>query len=394
MKEEVFWKNPGYKSRKPLDKDIECNYLIVGGGVTGVFVGYFLSELGARNVVLIEKDTIGSGATGKSAGILTVKGELDFGELIKNYGEENGLKYWYESHEAMHIVKEIIKKYKIDCDFEEQPAIYAGYSYKTAGDIVEEYEFEKKLPDTDIKLLTEDELEKLIKTKAFKFATFSHKHAISINPLKHVQNLSKVLDRKIKIYENTELKDVNDNIAVTPNGKIKFKKIIFATDSFYPEDEVFALKSTILVSKKLTKKQLEEIGLWPKKIIWDSKKDYDYLKVVTNSNRILFGCGHVKVHKKDRRKDPHHPHIVHIRKFIAELYPKFEIPIEYMWSGIYGGTHNWHPFVKIEGNKFVAVGASSQVTSVMAARYIAHKVLGKESVLDRFFGNKNKKIKS
>jgi len=44
MKHEVFWKNPGYKVRPELKEDIECDYLIVGGGVTGVSLAYFLSK--------------------------------------------------------------------------------------------------------------------------------------------------------------------------------------------------------------------------------------------------------------------------------------------------------------------------------------------------------------
>lgn len=36
MKEEIFWKNPRYKPRKPLKKNIKCDYLIIGGASTQV----------------------------------------------------------------------------------------------------------------------------------------------------------------------------------------------------------------------------------------------------------------------------------------------------------------------------------------------------------------------
>ncbi len=91
MKKEIFWKNPGYNPRPSLNKEIKCDYLIVGGGVTGISSAYFLKQLGAKNIVLIEKDIIGSGATGKSAGMLSTRGELDLDHLEKIYGKGRGL---------------------------------------------------------------------------------------------------------------------------------------------------------------------------------------------------------------------------------------------------------------------------------------------------------------
>jgi len=46
MKHEVFWKNPGYVVRSKLKENIKCDYLIVGGGITGVSTAYFLLKRG------------------------------------------------------------------------------------------------------------------------------------------------------------------------------------------------------------------------------------------------------------------------------------------------------------------------------------------------------------
>ncbi len=88
MKHEVFWKNPDYIIRPELKEDINCDYLIVGGGITGVSMAYFLAKLGAKNIVLIEKKYIASGATGKAAGTLVLRGEMDLTYLNKGIGKE------------------------------------------------------------------------------------------------------------------------------------------------------------------------------------------------------------------------------------------------------------------------------------------------------------------
>ncbi|MCL2286559.1 MAG: FAD-binding oxidoreductase [Firmicutes bacterium] len=47
-----------------------ANIVIIGGGISGVSIGYFLHKLGAKNVVIIERDYLASGATGRcGAGI-------------------------------------------------------------------------------------------------------------------------------------------------------------------------------------------------------------------------------------------------------------------------------------------------------------------------------------
>jgi glycine/D-amino acid oxidase-like deaminating enzyme/nitrite reductase/ring-hydroxylating ferredoxin subunit len=53
----------------PLQDNVQCDVLVVGGGITGVTTALLLAEQG-RRVVLLEADEIGSGTTGHSTGNL------------------------------------------------------------------------------------------------------------------------------------------------------------------------------------------------------------------------------------------------------------------------------------------------------------------------------------
>ncbi|HOU31898.1 MAG TPA: FAD-binding oxidoreductase [Synergistaceae bacterium] len=47
-----------------------ADYVVIGGGIQGVAIAYNLAKMGARNVVVLEKDTVGNGSTGRcGAGI-------------------------------------------------------------------------------------------------------------------------------------------------------------------------------------------------------------------------------------------------------------------------------------------------------------------------------------
>ena len=384
MKNEVFWKNPGYKGYPELKEDIKCDYLIVGGGVTGVLLAYFLNKNGAKNIVLIEKDQIASGATGRAAGSIALKGELDLKDIIKMYGERKGKRYWNQNHKALREMKAIIKKEKISCDFDQEDTVFGNAKRKTDPYILDEYIIEKDI-EILTKLVVGKELKKAVNTPLFKYAILSHNQAISLNPLKFTQNLSKVVAKKgVNIYENTPLIKFHKNAAVVPNANIKFKKIILAIDFKIKSSKIEKLVSTITISDKLTRNELKKISQIPKKIIWDSKKIYHYLKI-TRDNRILLGYGDKRVHKKHAKTNLHAPHLKSIESFLKKLFPQINVKIEYAWSGSFGITTNKMPLIEKDGDKIEICGSASQLSCLMASKHLAKKITGKKSELTEFF---------
>ncbi len=392
IKKEVFWKNSDYKDAEPLKKDIECDYLIVGGGVTGVSIAYFLQKRDKnKKIVLIEKNRIAGGATGRAAGILTPSAESDLKDLIKIHGKENGLIYYYHLLEALHQIKHIIKKEKIDCDFEEEPTIYAEERHRVFNKILDEYRIEKKL-HMKVKILLGESLKKEIHTQLFKHAIHGRR-GYSINPLKFTQNLSKIIRKRgIKIYEHTPLIEIKFNEAITHNANIKFTKVILATDLDIESNKIIPIKSTIAVSQRLTKKQLNKIGFPHKDILWDAKLDFNYLKF-TKDNRILSGYGSKIISKDDNKISLYQPHLKEIKSFLKKVFPDLNIKIEYVWSGTLGlhlgSIHfakiNFIPLIKIEDSKIKVLGTAGQVPAVMAAKYVSNKIFNKNSSLDKFF---------
>lgn len=383
MKYEVFWKNPGYKGHPQLTEDSECDYLIVGGGVTGVSLAYFLTKESGKKVILIEKNTIASGATGKAAGSIVLKGELDIKDILKIYGRAKGLRYWKANHDGLNLMKEIIKKEKIRCDYDSQDTIYGSTFHDP--NVLDEYIIERDI-EPITKLLVGKELKKTINTPLFKYALVSHKQGISVNPLQFTQNLSLVVakHKRAWVFENTPLLSIKKEWAITPKAKIKYKKVIFAIDSDIRTSKIKKITSTIVVTKPLTRKQLKKTGLMSKKIVWDSKQIYHYLKI-TRDNRILLGYGDKHVHKKHTKIDPHEPHFMRIEKFLKRLFPHIHTEIEYAWSGHFGLAPNKVPYINGKGNRIYVGGAASQVMCVMASKYLTEKLTGRKSKMEEFF---------
>jgi sarcosine oxidase, subunit beta len=58
---------PATLQEKPLEK---FDVIVIGGGVIGTSVAFHLATLGAKKVLLLERETIGAGTTSQSSGIL------------------------------------------------------------------------------------------------------------------------------------------------------------------------------------------------------------------------------------------------------------------------------------------------------------------------------------
>lgn len=386
MKYEVFWKNPGYQVRPELKEDIECDYLIVGGGIAGVSTAYFLSKSGAKNIVLIEKNEVASGATGKAAGSLVVRGESDLADYIEIHGPATGEKYWHKIREALKKIHQTTIEEGIDCDAEPQDTLYVGY--KEGGDInlLKEYEEEKKI-DPRAQFVEGDELKKELNTHVYNHGIISAEHGLSVNPLKLTQNLSVVLEKKygVKIYEHTSYISSEGHTAFTRQGKINFKKMALLIDTEHPDLRVKVMKTSIVVTRPLTPQELALTGLERKKIVWDSMKDYHYFKL-TKDNRILFGYGLTFIDKTLKNNVPYMEQLERIKKFLRELFPYLEnLELEYAWSGNMGATDDYEPHFKFDGDTIEMAGAGTQVVCFMAGEHIAHKFLGETSPFEDYF---------
>ncbi|MEK7114973.1 MAG: FAD-binding oxidoreductase [Patescibacteria group bacterium] len=376
MKHEVFWKNPDYIIRPELKENIECNYLIVGGGITGISAAYFLAKKGTKNIVLVEKNYIASGATGQAAGTLVLRGETDLLDLIKEHGKEKAERLWKEIKEELELIKKVIKEEEIECEAEEQDTLYCGAKRPEDDYLQKEYGAEKNLEPTT-KFIEGEDFKKELNTDIFHRGFVSAGHGLSVNPLKLTQNLSKIVEKKygVKIYENTSFLEAKDNKAKTQYGIISYKKLILAIDADHPSEQVQKNKSTIIITRQLTKDELKKTGMEKRKIVFDDEQEnnYFYFKV-TKEERMLFGFGNFIVDKNHKEINPHLPHFQELENFIKKIFPYLDLQIEYAWSGSFGVTKNYEPLIEFKDNMVSISGAGTQIACFMAAKKVVDKI--------------------
>ena len=196
-----------------LQGDVKTDVLIVGGGMAGVLCAYFLHEKGIR-YVLAEGRTIGSGITKNTTAKITSQHGLIYQKLVKDIGTEKAALYLKANQNALGEYESLCKN--IACDFEHKSSFV--YSFNQPVKLEEEIRALEKINFNA----------SILQTKELPFQTVGavcFENQAQFHPLKFINGIAKGLN----IYEHTFVKELRENIAVTEQGNISFKKIIFTT---------------------------------------------------------------------------------------------------------------------------------------------------------------------
>ena len=231
MKNISIWINDKIKNEKldKLNKNIETDVLIVGGGMAGLSLAYHMINSN-KKVALIEKDICGMGATSKNTGKLTWMQDLIYARLRNNYNDKVAKLYYDSQIDAINIVKKIINDNKIKCHLTNTKAYVFSYKGDDYDKYALEIDFYKKY-NINYKLVDD-----LSINYPCKYALLGDNSYV-FNPYEYLVSIKNIVKDKIDIYENTRCmsvdKDNDEYIVLTDNGNsIRCKYVVVA--SHYP----------------------------------------------------------------------------------------------------------------------------------------------------------------
>jgi gamma-glutamylputrescine oxidase len=106
---------------------MDTDVVVVGGGMTGLMCARTLRARGQR-VCLLEAETCGAGASGRSSGLITPDSELELRDLLRQFGPEEARKLWAFALGGVEEIRRAILKDRIDCDMQLQVGLFVGAS--------------------------------------------------------------------------------------------------------------------------------------------------------------------------------------------------------------------------------------------------------------------------
>tara|TARA_B100000579_G_scaffold76923_1_gene59537 strand:- start:156 stop:1565 length:1410 start_codon:yes stop_codon:yes gene_type:complete len=271
---------------------------IVGGGYTGLWTAIKIKEKQPKsNVIIIEKDLCGSGASGRNGGCM-IPLSSKFPAMKKTVGAKDAIRMVKASEEALNKIKHFCKLNNIDANIRINGIVYSATNNKHKGG------FENLLIDLNEnninswERLSKEKIQKLTGSNRNIDGYFSPIGG-SLQPALLVRGLKKVAEKKgVKIFEHSAMLSYEDKQKITVNtshGSVECKKLVFAINAWTPSFFSFLSRSVILVSSDMiisepVNNKLEKINLNNGIVVLDSNLFTHYYRS-TPDGRIMFGKG-------------------------------------------------------------------------------------------------------
>lgn len=218
-----------------LQGTIKADVCIVGGGYTGLTTALELAKSGT-SVVLLEKEEVGFGGSGRNAGHCTPTfTHYSLPELRSMLGQPWAERLIARQTRANDRVSSMIRQYQIQCEWQQNGyvmgALYPGLM-KTIEEKVRTY----NAVGAKTRAIGRDEVAAITGSPRF-HGGWLHEEAGHLNPLGYSRGLARaVLQEGGVIHTNSPVtgceREAGGWAISTPKGKVIADKVIFATGAY------------------------------------------------------------------------------------------------------------------------------------------------------------------
>lgn len=376
----------------PLSETESADVCVVGGGFAGVSAALELAQRG-YSVTLLEAQRVGWGASGRNGGQAIVGVGSD-GELAmeKQLSPADARRAWDISVEGLHLLRERVTRYHIDCDFRDG---YLSLSVKPRKSraLYEWMQHVARTYDYPLEWIDRSRLTDWVQSERFDAATFDSLSG-HLHPLKYCLGLADAArSAGVRIYENSAVYTVKRGetlVARTAQGSCRCKSLVLAGNVYLGEygDEVAPEVSSRIMpvgTYMIATERMDAAratALMPKRpAASDTNFVLDYFRL-SGDNRLLFGAGDSYSGATPKNL------VARIRASMLRVFPQLaDLDIPYAWGGFVDITMNRSPdFGRLGSNIYYLQGFSGHglALSGIAGTLVAEVVAGQAERFDVF----------
>lgn len=354
-------------NKENIDK-LECDVLIIGGGITGISTAYFLRN-SKEKIVLIDKGKVCEGITRKSTAKISYLQGIIYQTLVNYLGKDKAYGYYKSQREAIEIINKIIKDEKIDCDFNKCSSVIFTMQEKGIKKIKQE---EKILNSFGCKTF------KVNDKRCVKGIKVNDTYVF--NPVKFVKGMKEKIVKKIKIYEGVMAKEISFRdkryVVRTDKGEIYAKRIVVACH--YP----FFLIPSLIPIRTYIKREYVNVG----KI--DKDKDYTAISIDKDLHSVKFYKDYLIYGSHQQRLTNKINYAENFNNSRDDFYKYFGIKPSYTWINQDIMSNDYLPFIgMIKDNLYMSVGynAWGMTNGVLGGKIISDLILTGENEYQALF---------
>ncbi len=378
------------KADGQLNGDIDVDVAVIGAGYTGLSCALHLAREHGIKAHVFEANQTAWGCSGRNAGfILKSSGRKTYSVMQKQWGEEVMRGIYDEMCAGVDTVNNLIAE-GIDCDQQASGYIKVAHKPSMFKTLQAQAKLQQQMFGYDVQVLSKQALHKNYMADENAFGAIRYQDGFGLNPLKLAWGYQQLARQAgANVHTSTPIdfveQQANKNVLLkSPQGMIKAKKVVIATNGYTPKgfhpivnNRTLPVLSQIIVTEPLSVEQLAACNFLTSNVVMDTRAlKYYYRKLP--DNRILFG-GRGAISGKNA-DDPYYA-----KRLLSVLKSSFPalatLNYDYAWSG-------WicmalddlpHIYQNANNNIFYGMGycGSGVSFSVQAGKRLAEKVAGK-----------------
>jgi len=332
-----------------LAGEVTCDVAVVGGGVGGMTAALRLAESGA-DVVLLEAQTCGWGASSRNAGYVTNSIAADPALLALLFRREKVRALFQFAESAVEFTEEAIARRGIDCDFEKVGIVQAAVS-----------KGQLRKARRNAKIMAEAGLSaEFVEGPAAGLPDGflgGMREGIggTLNPGKYVLGLrDAVLRSGARVFEHTAVQDVDAGPAGvtvrTAGGRVRAKQVLLTANAYgkdlavTPRRLVSPVWTSLVETEPVAPERLDAIGWTSRAPLVTAHMILESYRV-TPRNTIVFGTRRLETTNGPlRARTPSAPVVDDLVRGFRERFPGLsDVAPGRAWGGWIGMSSTWLP---------------------------------------------------
>ena len=341
----------------PASHDVDV--AIVGGGFSGLWTAYYLSQLRPdARIAIVEARRIGFGASGRNGGWCSGFFPLLPSELAHLFGRDKAHASYQESFRTVLEVERVLAKENLRCDWHRGGTLQSASTSLQAERLQEMLLVQHALGirGSDMEWLPPQHVGEHLQLAETHGAVYSP-HCATMNPYSLVMGLARVVrSRGVHIWENSAVKGIDNGVVTHEHGHVRATLVVQATEGYSntirrTRRRLVPLYSLMVATEPLDDHVLAQIG-WRHRATFNDGGNMVIYAQLTADNRIAFGGRGAPYHFASRVHDRFDLDDDTHRKIAASIARHFPAAagarITHRWGGPLGLPRDWSPNVTID----------------------------------------------
>ncbi|CUH64860.1 Gamma-glutamylputrescine oxidoreductase [Thalassovita autumnalis] len=370
----------------PPQGQIDCDVCVIGGGFMGLSTALNLAERG-YDVVLLEAQRVGFGASGRNGGQVGQGQRLDQDELEDLVGKDHARELWTIANQSVDLVRKRAASPLVEAEFADgiihadHRKRFVPHSKAYAERLNSDYGYDK------IRFIDREECRHLVNSPEYHGGTLDM-GAGHIDPLQYALGLARMAQAAgVRIFEQARVTAVNEGEPATVDlagAQVRARHVVMGMNGYLGKlnrrvaGRVMPINNYVVATAPMSAEQQEDI-LRNNHAVADSKFVVNYFRF-SPDHRLLFGGT-----ESYRYKFPSDI-AGKVRKPLEEIFPQLKgIEIDYAWGGTLGITMNRMPhFERLSGNILSLSGFSGHGVAMasLAGEIAAETIAGQAERFD------------